>query len=311
MRICSLLPSSTEIIYALGLQDHLVAVTHECDFPPEAGLKPRVTRSEITPSLSSAEIDFRVRQQLQDVGTLYHLDAALLEQLQPDVIFTQQLCTVCSVSYDNVYRIAQTLSRKPLVINLEPHSLEGIFDTILAVGNLAGESERADFVVAALKDRLQKVQLVTAGLPKKKVLCLEWIDPPFCAGHWIPELVEIAGGRDDLGRKHQPSKQVAWEKIIEYNPDVIIVMCCGFSVERSLQDIAHLKSQDLSRVSAIQSGQVFAVDGSSYFSRPGPRIVDSAEILATIIHPELFPFDYPGTVVRQADVNSSPSVPLP
>ncbi|MBI1806257.1 MAG: cobalamin-binding protein [Ignavibacteria bacterium] len=302
MKICSLLPSSTEIIYALGLGDNLVAVTHECDYPPEALSKPRVTRSDISPSLSSAEIDFRVRQQLTDVGSLYSLDADMLELLKPDVIFTQQLCTVCAVSYENVARIAYHLNSKPKVINLEPTSLEGIFDNIMTVGKYAGVVDQAEAVIHFLRQRVNRIESLVRHRERENVLCLEWLDPPFCAGHWIPELVEIAGGFDALGRKHQPSTQVAWEQILSYNPDVLVITCCGFSVERTMQELSLLRKPMLEGLKAFQDGNVFVVDGSSYFSRPGPRIVDSVEILATIIHPELFPIDYPSTVVEQVQI---------
>lgn len=302
VRICSLLPSATEILFALGLCDQLVAVTHECDYPPEALTKSKVTRSEISPTMSSAEIDFRVRQQLTDVGTLYHLDVPLLDELAPDIIFTQQLCTVCAVAYDNVYQIAQKLRSKPKVINLESTSLEGIFQNIQGVGNLTGTTAKANEVVKGLRDRIERIRQLTTTLEPKKALCLEWLEPPFCAGHWIPELVEIAGGYDALGRKHSPSCQVAWEQILSYNPDVLVIMCCGFTVERTLQEISLLRKSELERIAAIQKGNVFVVDGSSYFSRPGPRIVDSIEILTTIFHPELFPIDYPRDVVQEVNI---------
>jgi iron complex transport system substrate-binding protein len=302
MKICSLLPSATEIIYALGLEDNLVAVTHECDYPPEALTKPRVTRSEIAPEMSSAEIDFRVRQQLTDVGTLYSLDVPLLEELAPDIIFTQQLCTVCAVAYENVYRIAQQLSSEPQVINLEPNSLDGIFQNILDVGNVFGVRQKARKLVDVLRERVARVKERTATVKKRKVLCLEWLDPPFSAGHWIPELVETAGGYDLLAQKHQPSRQVTWNQILSYNPDVVVIMCCGFSVERTLQEISVLRKAELEHIIAIQKGDVFVADGSSYFSRPGPRIVDSLEILVAIFHPNLFPCNYSHTVIQQVNV---------
>ncbi len=177
MRICSLLPSATEIVYALGLEENLVAVTRECDYPPEASRKPCVTRSDISPALSSAEIDFRVRQQLDDVGTLYHLDVDMLESLRPDVILTQQLCTVCAVSYENVARIAQGLSSKPRVINLEPISLEGIYQTIETVGDLAGVQDRARDLLRHMREKVERIRLLTSTCERKNVVCLEWLEP--------------------------------------------------------------------------------------------------------------------------------------
>ena len=297
MRICSLLPSSTEILYGLGLDDQIVAVTHECDFPPDALIKPKVTRSEITPSLSSAEIDFQVRRQLENAGSLYELNVQLLDELKPDIIFTQQLCTVCAVSYENVYRVANTLSSKPRVINLEPKSLDGIFENILEVGGLTGVTDRAVSLVHGLQQRVERVRQLTMHMGRRKLLFLEWLDPPFCAGHWNPELIEIAGGYDALSCKFLPAHQLAWEQILSYNPESIVVSCCGCSVERTLQDIHLLQLPQLQDMSAIRNGNVFVVDGSAYFSRPGTRIIDSLEILATIVHPELFPFDYPESIV--------------
>ncbi len=302
VRICSLLPSSTEILFALGLGDRVVAVTHECDFPPQAAVKPQVTRSEINPLLASAEIDFRVRQQLENVGSLYQLDAQLLEELKPDIIFTQQLCTVCAVSYDNVYRIANSLPSKPRVVNLEPKSLEGIFENILEVGSLANVADRAAKRVNELRQRVEKVRHLTLNTDRRKLLFLEWLEPPFCAGHWVPELIDFAGGFDPFGKRHQPSSQLAWEQILSYNPDVIVVSCCGFSVERALKEIHVLANNEFQHLTAAREASFFVVDGSSYFSRPGPRIVDSLEILAAILHPELFPIDYPQSVVRRVNI---------
>jgi len=299
LRLCSLLPSATEIIFGLGLGDHLVAVTHECDYPAEALTKPKVTRSVISPALSSIEIDFRVRQQLEDVGSLYHLDVEFLDTLEPDIILTQQLCTVCAVSYENVSRIARRLKSHPNVINLEPNSLEGIFQSIREVGELTGVRTRADTLVEELRERVKRIQKLTNNVGRRNVLCLEWLEPPFCSGHWIPELVEIAGGVDELSQKHKPSRQVDWNQIVSYNPEVLVVACCGFSVERTLQEISVLNRPEIQKCSAVKNGEVYIVDGSSYFSRPGPRIVDSVEILATILHPELFPFDYPPSVVQR------------
>ena len=302
MRICSLLPSSTEIIYALGLEDQLVAVSHECDYPPVARQKPQVTASTISSTLTSSEIDFMVRRQLSDVGTLYELNERLLESMEPDIILTQELCTVCAVSFQNVTRLVSKFRKQPHVINLEPTSLEGIFQTILDVGKLAGVPVRARTVVEDLRKRIERLSKFTSAVEKRKVLFLEWIDPPFCAGHWIPELIEIAGGYDTLSRRSAPSTQLALNEIIEYTPEVVVVSCCGFSVERTLDEIDKFMKNCRP---AVEEADVVVVDGSAYFSRPGPRIVESAEILATILHPELFPYDYPEHVVRRVTANET------
>lgn len=308
LRIVSLLPSSTEIIYALGLDDHLVGVTHECDYPPEVLHKPRVTSSAIVPEFASRRIDGMVREALETSGTLYQLDVGLLHELKPNLILTQQLCTVCAVSFESVSRIAYSLPGNPRVMNLEPTSIEGILETIEEIGRIAGVEERSDRLARRLKDRLADLRNVTSPMTPKRACCLEWLDPPFCAGHWIPELIEIAGGRDPIAQKHLPSKQVAWEEILSYNPEVIVVMCCGFSVERSMQDIEILFAPPLNALQAVQEGEVYVTDGASLFSRPGPRIVESAGVLARIFHPHLFPGHDPAHVATRVGQWSKASI---
>jgi iron complex transport system substrate-binding protein len=303
MRICSLLPSSTEMLFALGLEDQVVGVTHECDFPPQALAKPQVTSAEISQALASVEIDLRVRQQIENAGSLYELNVGHLEELKPDIIFTQQLCTVCAVSYENVYRVAATLSSKPVVVNLEPTSVEGIFDTILEVGRLTGVSDRALRLVDGLLKRVERVRRLTKHADRRKLLFLEWLNPPFCAGHWIPELIDYAGGFDPFARKLQPSVQLAWEQILLYNPDVIVVSCCGFSVDRTLKEVHFLDK--IRKLPSVREKNVYVVDGSSYFSRPGPRVVESLEILATILHPEIFPIDYHQSVIQRINMSET------
>lgn len=306
----SLLPSATEIVYALGLEDRLLAVTHECDFPEGASAKPKITRSKISSAMPSAEIHGLVHEQLSDSGTLYELDFDLLNRLSPDVILTQELCRVCAVSYDNVFRAASALTKPPELVNLEPHALADIFANIAEVARVGGVEQRGSSLIRRLQERVDRVRRAVHGAARKRVLCLEWIDPPFCAGHWIPELVEIAGGADALGRIHQPSRQVAsfpvvLEEIIEYNPEVVVVMCCGFSVARALEEIPLFEKYGIEKLDAVQAGNVFIVDGSSFFSRPGPRIVESLEILATIMHPERFPIDFSsGVICRLTDIET-------
>ncbi len=299
MRICSLLPSSTEIVYALGLENELVAVTHECDYPPAALEKPRITSAVISPACSSAEIDVRVRQELELAGTLYQLDESLLASLRPDVIFTQQLCTVCAVSYDNVHRVAGRLKHRPEVVNLEPTSVDDIYETIYNVGAMSGVADRAVAVVRDLRVRQESVRRKCSNADRARLLFLEWLNPPFCAGHWIPELIADAGGSDPFARKNLPSTQLAWDAIIEYNPDILVVSCCGFNVDRTLLELEGMKNSPLYRLKAVENGKIVIVDGSSYFSRPGPRIIDSLEILAHILHPELVEATYPESVVRE------------
>ena len=290
MRICSLLPSATEIVFALGMGDSLVAVTHECDYPPGACRLPKVTRSHIPSGASSAEIDAAVSSTLGTTGTLYELDGDLLAELRPDLILTQRLCDVCAVSFDRVQETVASLPGQPSVINLEPHSLAGILDTIHTVGRALGRESVADAVVRALELRIDAVRCKTAGLNSRpRVVCLEWVDPPFCGGHWMKELVELAGGQDDLAVLHRPSYRIEWRRVIDFAPEVIVLTCCGFSLERVRQEGEVLaKFPGLAGLPAAESGRIFATDGSSYFSRPGPRIVESLEILAHLIRPELF-----------------------
>ncbi len=295
MNIVSLLPSATEIVYALGLEDQLVAVTHECDFPQAARKKPQITKSSINQSDQSATIDRLVSQKLDDTGSLYEIDMELLERLKPDLILTQQLCSVCAVSYDSVTEAVKRLSVPPMVLNLEPNSLEDIFENVIAVGKLAGRHERALELVQDLRKQIGTIEEhCGAAEYRPRVFCMEWMDPPFCGGHWIPELVQIAGGVDRLGRKGKPSVRVEWEEIFAYNPEAIVIMCCGFSLERTLREANDLWNvPGWQCLSAVQRRKVFAVDGSAYFSRPGPRIVRSAEILAAILHPDLISFEVP------------------
>src|SRR5579859_4104341 len=290
VRICSLLPSATEIVFALGLGDSLVGVTHECDYPPETARLPRVTRSNIPPEIPSREIDAAVSSTLAESGSLYELDLLLLEKLRPDVILTQRLCDVCAVSFDRVQDAARSLPSQPVVLNLEPHSLADIHKNIQTVGKALGREAAADSVVGALESRIDAVRQKTESLSKRpRVFCMEWVNPPYCGGHWMKELVDIAGGRDDLSNLHRPSYRIEWSKVIDFSPEVIVMTCCGFNLARCKSEgdlLANFES--VGDLPAVKAGRIFATDGSSYFSRPGPRIVESLEILAHLIHPELF-----------------------
>ncbi|HZS93879.1 MAG TPA: cobalamin-binding protein [Chloroflexota bacterium] len=289
-RICSLLPSATEIVFALGLGDRLVGVTHECDYPAEARAKPHVTSSIIdSPSLSQSEIDAAVRESLAENATIYHLDRDLLEQLQPDLVLTQDLCAVCAVGSNEVEDVVGSLSSRPEVVSLEPTTLGEVFDTILRVGRLAGRMREAIALVDRLRDRVARVREVVAGRPPVPVLTLEWLDPPFVGGHWVPEMVALAGGRDVLGTAGRPSRQVAWDEVAGTNPEIAVLMPCGFDLERTIRESEDVTLPDVWRsLASVREGNVFAVDGSAYFNRPGPRLVDGVEILAAILHPDEF-----------------------
>jgi iron complex transport system substrate-binding protein len=288
VRVVSLLPAATEIVAALGQTDRLVGVSHECDFPDEVNAKPRVTRCAIHDAgLPSAEIDGWVRETLAETGTLYTMDEPLLRRLAPDVILTQRLCDVCAVGYGTVAALAATLPGPPQVVNLEPSSLAEIFGDIRRVAEALGVPKRGAAVVAQLEARVEAVRSRAARTGRRpRCFLMEWIDPPFCSGHWGPELVEIAGGEDPLGRKGLDSSRIPWEDVLAAQPEVIVLACCGYRAERTLEDLPILQGYPgWAELPAVRNGQVYAVDGSAYFSRPGPRVVDSLEILAEILHP--------------------------
>jgi iron complex transport system substrate-binding protein len=291
-RIVSLLPAATEIATALGLLDQMVGVSHECDFPAEANARPRVTHCAVhNTGLTSGEIDQWVRRALRDNGTIYTIDELLLRQLRPDVILTQKLCDVCAVGYGTVARLAETLPGPPKLVNLEPTSLSDIFDDIRRVAEACGVPERARGIITRLSERVEAVQ-VRAGRISNRPRCflMEWVDPPFCSGHWVPELVEIAGGQDSLGRRHQPSAQIDWREVVDTRPEIIVLALCGYDINRARRDYELLRSfPDFDSLPAAHDGEIYLVNASAYFARPGPRIVDSLEILAGILHAREFP----------------------
>lgn len=285
MRIVSLLPSATEIVCSLGLRDQLVGVTHECDYPDGVQSLPTVTRTLIPHDSSSGEIDTLVRERLKTEKALYSLDMETLERLQPDLIVTQALCDVCAVAEHEVNEAACSLPGSPRVINLEPTCLQEVFDCIAAVGAAVGVDDKAREVIAGLTARVNAVvQRAGALTHRPRVMLLEWIDPPFSAGHWSPELVEMAGGREVIGVAGERSTTVAWERVVEADPELLVIACCGFTPERARQDLPILESYPgWSSLSCVRHNQFKIVDGSAYFSRPGPRLVDSLEILADFI----------------------------
>ena len=291
-RIVSLVPAATEIAAALGLMNDVVGVSHECDFSAEANKRPRVTSCPVhNADLSSKEVDQWVRRALRENGTIYKIDEPLLRKLEPDVILTQKLCDVCAVGYGTVARLAATLPGPPQVVNLEPSSLSDIFDDIRRVGAACGVTQRGERVVVRLAQRVEAVRERAARISQRpKCFLMEWVDPPFCSGHWGPELVEVAGGRDPLGRKHQPSAEIKWEAVLEANPEVMVLALCGYDVERARRDYQLLRNfPEFDSIPAVRNGRVHIVDAGAYFARPGPRIVDSLEILAGILHPKEFP----------------------
>lgn len=290
MRIVSLLPSATEIVYELGLGDQLVGVSHDCDWPPEVLKKPKLSQAVVHSEMPSAEIDQIVRERLHSGLSVYHIDAELLQKLNPDLILTQELCEVCAPSFDDVRQAVKLLHRQPQIVSLEPQTLEDILDNILTVGEVSGTILRAQKLVAQLQRRIERVRAQTESVAHRpKVCCIEWLDPIMIGGHWVPQMVEYAGGEDWLGEVGYPSRSADWEEVLTYNPDIIVLMPCGFSIERTLRELDLLAEREgWEELTAVKENQVFVVEASAYFNRPGPRIVTGLEILAEIIHPEIF-----------------------
>ncbi|MDR5683318.1 MAG: cobalamin-binding protein [Armatimonadota bacterium] len=289
MRIVSLLPSATEIVCALGLSDALVGVSHDCDHPPEIFGKPVLSEAVVTTDMPSGRIDAVIRERVHRGRSVYHLDAAQLAALRPDLILTQELCTVCAPSYTMVTEAAKVLDADTTIVSLEPLGLFDILETIRLVGHRTRRSARAEALVAELRARIDRVRERTTSLPRPRVVCIEWLEPIYVAGHWIPEMVELAGGQDVLGRPREPSFAVPWERVVAAQPEVVVVMPCGFDVPRTREEIHLLTRRPGWRdLPAFCSGRVYLTEATSYFSRPGPRIVTGLEILAGILHPEEF-----------------------
>jgi iron complex transport system substrate-binding protein len=296
MRICSFLPSATEIVCALGLEDNLVGVTQGCDYPPEAMSKPRVIESFIKPEeLTSKEIDRLVSENHKAGKSTYIIDIGELRKVNPDIILTQELCDVCAVSGNEVIEAVKVLGHSPEIISLEPSTLDDILNTIMIVGEATQRKEQAEDLVIKLKSRIEAVRSVLVEeKDRPRVFCMEWLDPPYTAGHWVPEMIEIAGGECRLGKAGEPSFRVSWDEILDFAPQIIVLMPCGFNIERTLGEIDILNSNDdWNRLPAVRKGQVYLVDANSYFSRSGPRVVDGLEILARIFHPEACSYEIP------------------
>jgi iron complex transport system substrate-binding protein len=293
MRICCLLPSATEIAFALGLGDSVVGVTHECDYPPQAKTKSIVVKSIIDPhQSSSSEIDKVISEHLQTRKAIYTIDLTRFKEVNPDLILTQELCDVCALDYNEVVEASQSLPQRPKIISLNPSLLSDVLRDIEHVGEATGREKEARILVSSLKERIDRVRekALRSDL-RPRVACLEWLDPIYNAGHWMPEMVEWAGGTDGLAKKGKPSVRLDWEKVADYGPDVIVLMPCGFDITRALKEI-HLLQRlpGWNDLPAVKQEKVFAVNGHAYFNRSGPRLVDGLEILAEIIHPEIFPW---------------------
>lgn len=307
LRIVSLLPSATEIICALGLRENLVGVTHECDFPQGVENLPHLTASRIShETMTSKEIDHAVRSQLDGHGSIYDLNVKLLEELEPDLIITQELCEVCAVAYKQVEKAARMYVADAQVVSLEPNTIEDIFENIKTVGDLTDSKTEAEKVVEDLQNRLRnirqqidesKIQNPKSKMPK--VFMLEWLEPPFAPGHWTPQQVEIAGGHCVLGEAGQKSVTTTYESIYESKPEKIVLVPCGYYTSDILRQLENtFFPKNWREIPAFRTGEIWALDASSYFSRPAPRVVDGAEILAKIFHPEIFGAPFETEAVR-------------
>lgn len=290
MRICSLLPGATEVVAALGLSDDLVAISHECDYPPEIRPKPVVIKSAVDPQkTSSPAIDRQVREAIRNGEGLYRIDESLLNSVSPDLIITQSLCDVCAVTPTEVQRALAGLARKPRILSLDPTDLNGMLRDIETIGSATGRDARARRLVQGLQDRIARVQRLVQEEPRRRAACIEWLEPLYCAGHWVPEMVHLAGGKDLLASAGAPSVRIAWEQVVVAAPDVLVLMPCGFSIDRTCSESDLLTSRPgWSDLPAVRNKAVYAVEGAAYFNRSGPRLVDGIELLAALLHPRRF-----------------------
>lgn len=296
VRIASLVPSATELLFALGLGDSVVAVTHECDFPAEARGLLHLTRSVVPEGLSSAEIDRAVRERTEHGEALYELDRSRLAQLEPDLVVTQAVCEVCAVSFDEVRAVAAELPSPPRVLSLDPATLEDVLADAERLGEAARAARAGMRLAGDARARIDRVRRAVAGAERPRIAALEWLDPPYVGGHWVPEMVDLAGGEDTLGRPGDRSREAGWDEIRAAGADTLVCMPCGYDAERSAREAR----DHADALMTVDAGRVVAVDASAYFSRPGPRLVDGVELLAHILHPERVEPPPPGRFLEVA-----------
>ncbi len=300
-RIVSFLPSATEMVCALGLGDRLSGVTHECDYPPEIMGKPVVVRNALPiECMTQSEIDSAVSQRLRDGLSLYRVDENLMQEIAPDLILTQDLCQVCAPSGNEVSQLLKALPVKPQILWLTPKSIEQIFDNLRDLGDATGRRQTAETLIADGRARLEKIQAATrTASSRPRVFCMEWIDPVYCCGHWVPEMVRIAGGIDELGREGTDSVRILWKDVLQWKPEVLIVMPCGLHLQKAADEARQLSSYPgWADLPAVRDRRVYAVDANSYFARPGPRVVEGTELLGHLLHPDLFEWKGPAGAFR-------------
>ncbi len=287
MRIVSLLPSATEVLYALGLGDSIIGVSHDCDYPPEVRHKPIVSSSTVNDELTSAEIDEAVGQTYHRGGSIYHIDPAFLERERPDLIIAQELCQVCAITSAEARRAAAIARSGAQILSLQPTTLAEVLESFRVLGRAVGEEQAASDLVARLQERIDAVRERLARVPERpRVLCLGWLDPVMAEGHWIPEMAALAGGDDGVARPGEHSRPLQWQDVVAYAPEAIVLMPCSFSLDRTVAEAEVLGERPgWVALPAVQAGRVYAVD-SGYFSRPGPRLITGLEVLATCLHPE-------------------------
>ena len=293
MQICSLLPSATEILYALGLGDSVAGVTHECDFPPEASKKPGLIHPRLNLDVTPGEMDRQVSESIARGESIYAVDSDLLAKIAPDLIVTQDLCHVCTVSPDDLGGAVARLPKRPRVLSLTPHTLADVWDDIRRVGDATHRRRDAQALTLALEQKIAAIEMQAArATARPRVLCLEWLDPFYVGGHWVPEMVAKAGGKDVLGIAGKPSYKVTAEQIAKSGAEIIVVMPCGYTAEKAATEWRAFKPpESWGNLPAMHTRQIFAVDANAYFSRPGPRLADGVAILASIIHPDIFAAD--------------------
>ena len=290
-RIVSFLASATEILVSLGLEDCIVGISHECDYPPDILDRPRLSKPRFDPAgLDSGAVDRAVREAMHEHGSVYAIDTELLHSLNPDLILTQAVCEVCAVPTPGVRAVARDLGIDAQIVSLDAHTVGDILSSIYQVAHAAGVPQRGEVIATLLRRRIDAVRTSLLGVTPLTVLAIEWLDPPFAPGHWVPEMIDCACGRSLTGRTGEHSEQLTWDDMTDLDPDVLIVMPCGYDVERSRQD-ADAHARQLQRVAprAIAEGRAFVVNGSAYFNRSGPRVVDGIEILAGLLHPGKLP----------------------